>query len=318
MTKAPYVLLRGKKWDKERNLNPLARYIIKRIKRKKDKTYDTNFLAIFTGEPGLGKTYAALRLAEMLDKNFTIKQIVFKFEDLVALVIEYAKELENSKYNGYWKNRPRKVIIFEEAQEDMNSASWQSANNKRFNKLLSSWRTYGFIVLFTSPEKTFIDKRNRTLLHMEISMKKKIIKDKITIAKPKFIVKNFEPGHFLQMKVRGTGELVPYESLISELPKTEGLIDEYENMKRRYVGNNGIVGSIWNEIQAEKKEVERKNDPTNVLTTTQKDILKKLAEGLKQNEIAELRGISPAAVCKHVSAAEAKGFTKDYFLETKN
>src|SRR3990167_817951 len=47
-----------------------------------------NYILMIEGMPGKGKSYAALKLGEALDRNFTIKNVVFSVGEFLALLNE--------------------------------------------------------------------------------------------------------------------------------------------------------------------------------------------------------------------------------------
>jgi type II secretory ATPase GspE/PulE/Tfp pilus assembly ATPase PilB-like protein len=45
-----------------------------------------NVIAIFSGDTGSGKSYGAIRLAEVIDPTFNLDRVVFTVEDFVSLI----------------------------------------------------------------------------------------------------------------------------------------------------------------------------------------------------------------------------------------
>ena len=61
----------------------LIQYIRDRVEKR-----NKNFVMLFVGATGSGKSYSALRLAEMLDKTFDIERVKFKAKDFMNCINE--------------------------------------------------------------------------------------------------------------------------------------------------------------------------------------------------------------------------------------
>ena len=87
--------------------------------------FNRNFCGIFVGRVGTGKSWSALRYAEVIDPTFNIDRVVFKISDLLNL----AKTLD-----------PGKAIIFDEAGID---ASNRESYMNKLNKACYNFRRGG-------------------------------------------------------------------------------------------------------------------------------------------------------------------------------
>jgi replication-associated recombination protein RarA len=69
------------------------------IKKRVDN--NLNFLAIFEGSPGAGKSYSALSIAKQIDPEFNPKeQVAFNFKELMRIInkfnyVEHNQELKD-------------------------------------------------------------------------------------------------------------------------------------------------------------------------------------------------------------------------------
>ena len=80
---------------------------------KKRINHNLNFLALFSGATGIGKSWSALSIAYMLDKEFDCRQVAFDFKGVMQII------------NADWfKEKKMKVIIFDEAQTDISNREW--------------------------------------------------------------------------------------------------------------------------------------------------------------------------------------------------
>lgn len=135
--------------------NPWVTYIKARIRDNQ------NFLGIFTGETGSGKTYSAVSVAEQIDNTFDVeKQLVFNFENAMkVLTSDWFIKLK-------WK-----ILIWDEPQIEMDNQDWQSRLSKLINYLLSTFRHDNVILFWASPYKSFLNTKALKLVHAEILCK---------------------------------------------------------------------------------------------------------------------------------------------------
>lgn len=104
------------------------------------------------GETGIGKSYVALRLGEIIDKNFSVDNVVFT-------PAEFSKLLEAGTL------KPGSVIIFDEAGVGMSSKEWATRSNKLISNITQTFRTNRLIVLFTLPSGRYLDSSIRNIFH---------------------------------------------------------------------------------------------------------------------------------------------------------
>lgn len=114
-------------------------------------TSNQNFILIFTGGTGSGKSYSAMEVALDLDPNFTVDRIVFKPEDFISV-------LKGKMPKG-------SVIMWDEVGVGLSAREWYSIQNKMISYVLETFRRDNLILIMTTPNISFIDKKVRALLH---------------------------------------------------------------------------------------------------------------------------------------------------------
>lgn len=118
-----------------------------------------NALIGIFGPTGSGKTYSAVRLAELVDPAFDIHRIAFDVGPFMQLVDS---------------NLPRgSAILFDDAGLGMNSRDWQSASNKILSKVSQAFRYKHFLAIITAPDIGMIDSQVRTLFHLILQTTRK-------------------------------------------------------------------------------------------------------------------------------------------------
>lgn len=262
------------------------RYINQRIKNNK------NWLCIFTGPTGSGKSWSAISIANMLNPDFDICRLVFKGKKLMALI--------NS--GAYTKKGV--VFIWDEAGVDLSNRNWQSVTNKVINYLLQTFRHRNFILIFTAPYADFIDISTKKLFHAEFQTVS-INKTKKTVTvKPKQIQYNSNKGkfyyHYLRIRKPGTGIIKVKKWAIPKPPKN--LIKEYETKK------NAFTFTLNQEIEGVLSNLDVMGKRRKPLTDKQKEDSYYDAQNLTQREEAEKIGISQSAVSQRRKLRRNKGY----------
>jgi hypothetical protein len=112
---------------------------------------DRNFLLALIGGTGSGKSYAALRLAEVLDPGFDARQ--------VALGLEQFFELVQADFP------PGSVVVLDEAGVSASHRDWYDDANQHLNYVLQTWRHQNRIAILTLPELDKLDRAARARLH---------------------------------------------------------------------------------------------------------------------------------------------------------
>lgn len=205
--------------------------------------HNKNFLAAITGPTGSGKTYSALKLAELTDPNFSADQIVFT-----------PKEFMNLLNSGNLKRGS--VIVFEEAGVSMNNKNWQSIVNKMLQFVFQTFRHENYIVYFTAPHFNFIDKSTRELFHCFLQTQSIDRRRKLCKIKPLFIQLDQRSGNIYYKYLRvitpqGNAKMTKVLTGLA----SKDLIKEYETKKKKFTDAlNKVVRKAIDEADPEEKK----------------------------------------------------------------
>jgi len=258
-------------------------YIKHRLERNK------NFLLAITGPTGSGKTYSGLRIGELLDKDFTIDRVVFTSREFMRVI------------NGGTLRRGS-VILYDEAGVGLSARQWQSVQNKLINFVMQTFRHRNLIVIFTSPDLSFMDASSRKLLHcyaetVGIDSERKVVK-----LKPLLLQTNQRSGDvyykYLRVILPGRG-VVPIKRFAVSLPSIQ-LVRDYEEKKRNFTQE--LNESIMQDL--EDAESFKGRD----LTPRQEDLIRLLNEGKLVPDIAGIFNIDLRMVRMHMVAIRRKGW----------
>jgi len=259
--------------------------LIKRRRRMKSKSFNYR-------KTGSGKSWAALSLAEEVVKlsggTFNIKNVAFKVDEFAKI------------YNDIKKTPKGSVVIFDEIGVNFNSRDAMGSANKMFGKLLQIIRHRQILVIFTTPDLSFIDSTGRKLLHWWFQTKKIDKQNKITHIKPHVIEIRQRTGEIYYVFPMFNGN--QYNDLRVSIPSKE-LREDYEKVAKEY--KNKLA--ISTEIDLANINKKGFNDP---IYKMYKDYLKK---GYKPIEIREGRTKDGFKLSSHVVAK----YNKMILLEKK-
>jgi len=313
----PIKVKRKKKEDKSCYLASNRVAIDVKKSRRKEKVYgftvDTPSHYYITNNfmvtKNSGKTYSMLSLAKQLDPDFSEKYIAFSFRDVMKVVND--EEFKKKKW---------KVILFDEAQTDINNRTWQSLTNKLLLYLTSTFRHQNIILLLTSPYSDFVDSATMKLIHAKITMKS--IDRKKKVAHAKFLLQQYSGKmkkfyqHSLMISGLKGGGVTKLTDWTIPIPPQE-LIDPYERSKEEFTSalNREIERQLDEAFdKAKKKKSKTNSEPDELkelkpLTEKQTTVFELYNEHKNKQKVAEIMGISYTGVTQHLTLIKNKGYT---------
>lgn len=185
----PKVIYRN---PQEARKDSIIRYIGNRVLRN-----NKNFLCALTGQTGVGKSWAALKMCELYSEMFDIPfdpniHVISSLKELLLLIT--GKEVDKNIRFG-------SIIMFDEPQTEANARDWQSNTNRALSQLMSTFRNQRLVVLFCTPYLDFIDKQSRVLFHGDFKVLGYDKNTKITKIKPRFLEYNKRNGDFYRKRL---------------------------------------------------------------------------------------------------------------------
>ena len=130
----------------------MVRYLTGYVKSRVAK--NQNFVMLYVGQTGTGKSYAAMSFAEELDPNFNISRIVFSADEFISVLNDDTANLARGS-----------VIIWDEAGVGMPAREWYSLSNKVISYVVQTFRVKGYVLIMTTPSLKYIDSQIRALFH---------------------------------------------------------------------------------------------------------------------------------------------------------
>ncbi len=270
---------------------------------KKRLKLNLNFVGMFTGKLGSGKTWSGISFLEELDPEFDAdKQIIFDFRECMNLI------------NSDWfKAKKRKSILWDEPQISISNRAWQSQMNKLVNYLISTFRHQNIVLIFCAPYKDFLDSQTMKLLHWEFQCSKIDRKKNHCVIYPKY--QQYNPykkktyPHPLYVIVNHKRKLMRMWRIKKPSKKS---IEIYEGNKTDFTTklNKSIQDAL--DDMDRVKEIKRRRDKK-PLTELQEKILELWKKGMKQKDIAKELKKKAQQISKNEQYMRNKGYYKENY-----
>jgi hypothetical protein len=179
---------------------------------------DSNAMWTVVGDPGDGKSYASLRIAEKIDPDFTVAQVASNIAEFMELV------MDDSLGQG-------SVIVLEEGGVEASAYEWYSESNEVFRTVLETWRHQNRMGIINLPNFKKLDKGARRRTDVIIEMLEAKPWKEYSSAKPKEVNYNNIDDFFT----------TPFPVLDGQRHKrirfqrpSRSVLDEYEDLKDQY------------------------------------------------------------------------------------
>ena len=261
-----------------------------------------NFIMLFVGATGSGKSYSALRLAEMLDPTFTIDRVKFKAKDFMDCINDLVKRSEaGEEIKG-------RVILWDEFGVEHNAREFMTISNRVINYFFQTSRHLNLIVIMTVPLLSFIDSATRKLMHSVAEMCGINQREKTATVKVKMMQTNVMTGkeYPKYLRYKKDGKQRVSKKLKFKLPSKQ-LLADYENNKKAF------TTKLNQEIM---EKLLKKQNNNSVFTDTQNDYiaLQKEYKG-DVNKIAKLLSITPSNVRLHLRKARMREMREEQAIK---
>lgn len=291
-----------KKQIKKKKQEPiLIQYIKDRIHNR-----NKNFVMIFVGATGSGKSYSALRLAEMLDPTFNINRVCFKAKDFMNKINELVERSEKGEQLS------GKVVMWDEFGVEHNAREFMTISNRVINYFFQTSRHLNLIVIMTVPLLSFIDSATRKLSHSIAEMQGINSRTKTASVKVKMLQVNTltSKEYPKYLRYRKKNKTFVSKRLKFKLPSKE-LSEPYEIKKKAFT--TGLNKDIMNRLIRS----EEKDKPKGVLRedSMQPDIWTIAIKGWKFQEDIRIelekkynKKVDAGQLSRNITSMRKKGF----------
>jgi|TARA_Y100000031_G_C8242595_1_gene396442 ABC-type dipeptide/oligopeptide/nickel transport system ATPase component len=279
------------KEEQEKKKPVFIQYVEERVMKK-----NKNFIILFVGQTGSGKSYSALRLAEMLDPTFTVDRCCFKAKDFMQTINDLIKRGEQGE------QLKGKVVLWDEFGVEHNAREFMTISNRVINYFFQTSRHLNLVVIMTVPLLSFIDSATRKLIHGIAEMQGINQRDKTATVRIKMnqtnVMTSKEYPKYLRYN-KGGKTYVP-KTYKFAMPSEE-LRVPYEAKRKEFTTwlNKDIMGKL---LASEQKEM-KKLKP---LTEKQEGFVE-LMKNNNVDNVSKVLGISTKNGYDYKKACEEKG-----------
>jgi hypothetical protein len=196
--------------------NEAARIFIGALRNRIEDS--RHFVIMIVGEPRSGKSYSALRIAELVDQDFSLGNLVYSPGEFLQLV----KTREEGS-----------AIVFDEAGVKIFSRDWQSKMNKALAKVFQILGYKHLGIILTFPSVMFVDKAVRRLFNYILLAKGFDRRHEISFCKAYYnLPTNYVLGTEIlaPFSIAEDGQRIDASDLVFRKPK---LAEEYEDYARQ-------------------------------------------------------------------------------------
>lgn len=181
-----------------------------------------NELIVVVGDTGGGKSYTALRLAEIITRG------EFDLKNLSFLPSGFLRKIQSAGKG--------EVIILDDSGIALNARDFMSRSNKILSIAIESCRFKNQTLILTVPNLKMIDINARRLMHTCFWMRYIVPSDGWACASWYNVQKNAISGdvYFTHPKIQYDGETKEKET-IRVLKASDALLEEYEREKRDFL-----------------------------------------------------------------------------------
>jgi len=247
---------------------------------KKRVSRNGNAVIAILGSVGSGKSYFALRLGELLDPDFSIKNCSFSPSDFLALV--------RSKPLG-------SVLVMDDAGLTIPARQFMTMSNRFMSMALESCRFKNQVLVLTMPSLAMIDKNARRLLNYCFWMESVDRARCESTATMYFVSTN--PIHDRIYYKHPMQNNLQIDSLTLSKP-SDPLIRAYELYKKERL--DALYARMQLDLRKAEGEAPSSKEDLNALVD------KLRTEGLSYKKIGDHLGISAQAVYQRIKRKERK------------
>lgn len=201
---------------------------------------NSNVVFTVVGDPGDGKSWASLRLAETIHPDFSIDHVAFDIVEFMQKVVD----------DSFGQGEP---IVLEEGSVEASAYDWHSMSNDVFRKVLDTWREQNRMAIINLPNFKSLEKGARRRTDAIVEMQE---------AKP---WKGHSQAKFKRVKYNNISDkfTTPFPVLEGVRRKwmrfnqpSDDLKEAYEAKKQEYTTelNEELLERLLDEKQSEEKD----------------------------------------------------------------
>jgi len=252
---------------------------------------------ILTGDPGSGKSFAMLSMAQAIDPDFELEgNMFFKAGLMMREIKRY--------YEG--PHKKGKMWLFDEAGIDANNLNFHDQINRGLNAFFQTARHRNYIFWMTVPHFGFVSKGVRNLMTSHFEAKGWIKETNMTRISPRVMQYNGNNDKLYRKRlmVKDPQSTMGYCNEIHLPSPTQKIVKEYEKLKKEFTGDLFAEIASKIELQEDKKNSEVMGKQ---LTEKQDAMLDLIKRDRTPQMISVIQGISLQSVYSTLELIKKKG-----------
>lgn len=272
--------------------------IVKRIRRRLHQR-DQNFLCLFCGPTGSGKSESSISLALAIHPKFKAEYIVFSVEEFFRLI--------NSG-----RLKPGDCIVWEEMGVSSDSRSFFTLQNKAINYCFETFRALNLAIIMNLPSLGMVDANVKKLSHMYFETVRIDYNRKVCVCRQYNMQHNPRTGkiYYKYPKAVVQGVVTTLSHLeISKPP--DHIVAKYKSLKNSY------IKTLNRDMEAEILQKKSEKDRTKIKDTT--EFVQKIMDNLDK-WIVRYRGkytVNAAAIAGEFGIGMPTATKVKYMVEHK-
>lgn len=183
---------------------------------------------------GVGKSYTAIKLGEMLDEDYRKGTTALK--KIVHTPAEFVEAMDYIEKKG----KKGQVIIIDESGILVDNRMWHSMINKGMSDVIMTFRILKCMAIFVSPQISVIDKKIRFFTNM-MGVTEKVIQDgypRVKMRLYNLIWDSNDANKYyyrpIAMYVKETQKVTKFKSFMVTMPENKELVAAYETKAAEY------------------------------------------------------------------------------------
>ena len=248
-----------------------------RIERKQ------NAIVLITGQTGIGKSYAALYLAEKLDPTFNVNKVAFSMKEFSYILHKYDP-------------KAGEALVLDEASIVMDNRNYQSKENIFGTHIFTVFRHRLNYIFLTAPASNHIDKKIQDLAHYKVQVIHRDDNRKQVIGMVRAIDHNTIRNKTYNKSLKAGG-FSKFPAHTFYLPSKK-LVDDYEALARPH--KTDVEKEVYEHFHKEKDELYG-------LTDLQREVVQGHRLGMTVTEMAAAWGSSTQNISRVVGTMKNKG-----------
>jgi len=260
------------------------------------------FFAMCSGKLGSGKSISMLSIGEVLNytltgKEFDISQVCFTLLDLLRNLNKRPKLPRGS------------VILADEIQLSGDAQRFMTDEVQDMQKILTTCRYRGYVILSTLPERGQLAKRGRTVADGFFKTTGRMVQRKYAVLRYYNIQRNPEQNKDYTKVLKGVdnkGRIINYEDMVVMYPSKE-LARQYDRKKTQFTDDMYLT--MQKTIEFKKQANEKNNDDIINEILENKEMYTKTynnREFIDKNIIMEVHKVGMSRACVIKSKVEGE------------